>query len=287
MFTLLYLLSFLAQTPLANTLKQRTDACEALGLNLIACQDAADCVYYEISERQVWDVKRQLSIYGSDSQWHVGNITEVRGDVITATIQDCVGMNVDYECTVTNDRRSFVFRDIPFAELVGMRVEVYRDDRWQQTQLTNYGDDDWSDLWVLGGKFGNIVSLAPPELRAYSSQDCLFNPDLVPDIALSIATDMEQVEEATHCTGNIAESDCSLTFNCEWTNGYCLLNNATNEFIMCSKHTSETACESNAPISCKWLEGNDDNDVEDSLCVAGASELSIILALCIFLCFMF
>jgi len=278
-----------------NPIQADIDACKALGKDLIACDAAAKCKFYEISNRRAWDLQTTLHAAvetedGSSYSWYEANITSIFGDQITVSLSGCLNfVGGGIPCSVTANRYSFTLRDVTPQEFVGMRIEVWRAyyGRWIHTNLTSIEDDDWNDLWAYGGEFGDMVGLGPFDVRASVEQDCQLNPDEIPLTAVTLAEDAGQVSVATYCTQIYDPEICSddYNLNCEWdgATNVCLLNAGTNNLVICSQHGSESACISD--IRCKWLKG-DRADQADSMCMhSSAKILSISLLTLLLLLF--
>jgi len=279
-----------------NPILELQYACESVGTDLINCNDT--CTFYRIASRRIWTIGSRLnvavraSVGSRNFSWFTGNVTRVFGDQLTVALDNC-DEDSDMECDVTNDRYAFVFRDLEPKEFVGMRIEVWRSyfNRWITTNLTAIQDDKWKDLWAYGGEFGNMVGLQPFDIKAYSSQSCVFDHAQIRDVAEKIRVEANQVPEAIYCTQIYDEVLCSddYNLNCEWnsTLSACVLNQETDDLIRCFNRTSTTCTqpELQAELTCKWLEGSHD-DGKDGLCVNSSAALSIVFLTIFVLLFM-
>lgn len=281
-----------------NPLLDLTNECRAIGKNLSQCLNAPNCTFYDVTDRLVWNLKDTLQVYVSESScsgsdcysWYTGNVTMVLGDQITVTLNDCSSYTSPVPCQVVGSRWSFIFREPTPKELVGMRVNVFRPTKgWVRTNLTNFADGDgWTDMWAYGGSFGNIAGLTPTQVRVNDYQDCLLDPDEVEPLAVKMANDGGQIDEASSCTQLIFEEDCDLELNCVWFNKICYLHNDTNNLLSCYlNHQDEASCEAQTDPPCRWFGGEPDLNHVDAMCVdsVAAYSVSLVFVLLLFLNF--
>lgn len=283
-----------------NPIQKMDYDCKHIGKDLVTCNSTASCKFYEVSTRETWNVGTTVqaairSLDGATFDWYNGNVTMVIGEQITVSITGCTDAPAtstatpsagdeltltSLPCAVTESRYSFVFRDLQWAEFVGMRIKVWRQyfERWIPTNLTNIADDDWGELWAFGGEFGHMVGLEPFGVQVSRQQDCHLDPSVIPGVAIQLAQDAQQNAAATACTQVYKENLCSddFNFNCEWNSAtdVCQLNNLTNILLGCYNYGDETSCESDPMLDCRWLPG-DLIDEEDSLCINSSASLSI------------
>jgi len=278
-----------------NPLLDLTNKCRAIGKDLSQCLTTANCTFYDITDRAVWNTNQKLQVYARDSDcdcygWYSGNITVVVGDDVTVTLNDCNPLASTVPCVVTQSRWSFTLREEVPTEKVGMRVDAYRREQWIQTNLTAFNDgDDWQDMWVYGGQFGNIIGLNPAELRVHKFQDCILDPVETQPMAVEMARNGGQIDEASSCTELIYESDCDLELNCKWVDSICYLTNSTNAFLNCYlNYEDETSCNSeSSPPYCRWRKGDSVHNYSDAMCVNGVATYSlsvVALLLLVLLC---
>lgn len=271
-----------------NPLLDMSNKCRAIGKDLSQCLTTANCTFYDTTDRAVWNMNKKLQVYARDSDcdcynWYSGNITMVVGELVTVTLNDCDELTSTVPCAITENRWSFTFREEVPTEKIGMRVNVFREGTWVQTNLTNFGDGDaWQDLWAYGGHYGNIIGLSAEEVRVHKFQDCILDPAEIEPIATQMARDAGQIDEAKACTELIYPLDCNLGFNCVWTDEVCLLSNNTNNLLACYlDYKDATSCESeSSPQFCRWRHGSETHNYTDGMCVSGVGTYSLsILAL--------
>lgn len=283
-----FLLTARATTGSGNPLLDLTNKCRAIGKDLSQCLTTPNCTFYDTTDREVWDTNQKLQVFAKDSDcdcygWYSGNVTVVMGEDVTVRLNGCNELSSTVPCVHTQSRWSFIFREEVPTEKVGMRVNVYRLGSWTQTNLTNFNDGlDWQDIWVYGGTYGNIIGLTPEELRVYKYQDCILDPDEIEPVAVQMARDGGQIDEAKACTELIYSDECDLQLNCVWLNNICYLSNSTNLFLDCYlNYPDATSCESEtSPQHCRWRAGSEVHNYSDAMCVSGVGTYSLsILAL--------
>lgn len=275
-----------------NPIQVEIDECKAIGTDLIACQQKANCTFYKITERRTWDLDHALNVAiqapdGATFAWYPGNVTNINGEMITVTRLGCDSSD-EIPCAVRDSRYSFRFREPTPFEFIGMRVDVHREyfGRWIKTELTSIEKADWSDLWAYGGEFGDIVGLTPFDVRASQGQDCQLDPAVIPEVAKTIVDNSGQSEHGLHCAKIYKQELCSddYNLNCQWnsTLSVCLLNEVTDILIRCYANSGigRDACVSDT--DCRWIESTKSNN-EDSYCINSSSTLSVLFLLLIVL----